>query len=733
MMRQRSLARTPAVVCSLALLSTLVAPIAAQTPRAETRAVRLDDLDRLKDVRDPQISPEGRWIAYTVSSVDLAKDRDNVDIWMSSWDGREHIQLTSTPDRESRPRFSPDGKYLAFLSGRQQGEEGEKKSGAQLWLLNRQGGEAVRITELKGGVSDYEWAPDSTRLVLVVSDPDESDEESADKPAPDKPAPDKPGADKPAATSPDKPKKPKTPKPIVIDRYTFKRDIEGYLGKQRSHLSLLTLATRKVDVLTSGVYDETLPSWSPDGQRIAFVSKRGPDPDRTNDGNVFVMDAKPGAEARQLTTFAGPDDDARPAWSPDGSTIAYLQGSEPRLFAYNLNQLAVVPSAGGTPRILTASLDRAVSAPKWTPDGSALLFVIEDDRAQHLGRLKVGAGSIASGPNPSGPAPTGAVERLVSGRRVLNEFSVSREGRIAALSSVPTEPSEVHVLDGTSLRKVSAQNADLLAELRLGITEDATFTAKDGTKVNGVVVKPADYQAGRRYPLLLVIHGGPNGQDEQEFTFQRELFAAHGYVVLAVNYRGSSGRGHAYQTAIYADWGHKEVVDLLAGVDGLIAQGIADPNRLGIGGWSYGGILTNYTIATDPRFKAATSGAGSSLQTSMYGTDQYIFQYDTEMGRPWKSPDVWMKVSYPFFKADRIKTPTLFMGGEKDFNVPIAGSEQMYQALRSEGVDTQLVVYPGQFHGLTIPSYRKDRLQRYLDWYGRYLKADAPAPTSASK
>ncbi len=708
-MRQSSSLWMFAVLCPITAVAVLASPPAVDAQTAAPRAVRLDDLDRLRDVRDPQVSPEGRWIAYTVSSVDVPKDKDNVDVWMSSWDGREHIQLTSTPDRESRPRWSPDGRYLTFLSGRTQGDDGEKKAGAQLWLLNRQGGEAVRVTDLKGGVSDYEWSPDSSRIVLVVADPDDDDE------ATPKPTADQPAGDKPAAEAP---KKPKTPKPIVIDRYTFKRDGDGYLGKQRSHLSVLTLATRKVDSLTTGIYDESLPSWSPDGQRLAFISKRGPEPDRTNDGNVFVMDAKPGAEARQLTTFVGPDDDARPAWSPDGASIAYLQGSEPKFYAYNLNQLAVIPSTGGAPRLLTTSLDRGVSAPRWTPDGSSLLFVIEDDRAQHLGRVR------ASG---------GAIERLVAGRRVTSEFSVSREGKIAALSSIPTEPAEVHALDGATLRKVSAQNADLVRDLRFGVTEDATFTAKDGTTVNAIVVKPSDFQVGRRYPLLLVIHGGPNGQDEQEFTFQRELFAAHGYVVLAVNYRGSSGRGAAYQTAIFADWGNKEVVDLLAAVDGLIAQGVADPNRLGIGGWSYGGILTNYTIATDPRFKAAASGAGSSLQTSMYGSDQYIFQYDTEMGRPWKNPDVWMKVSYPFFKADRIKTPTLFMCGEKDFNVPIVGSEQMYQALRSEGVATQLIVYPGQHHGLTVPSYRKDRLQRYLDWYAKYLKADTPTPTSASK
>ena len=191
---------------------------------------------------------------------------------------------------------------------------------------------------------------------------------------------------------------------------------------------------------------------------------------------------------------------------------------------------------------------------------------------------------------------------------------------------------------------------------------------------------------------------------------------------MAVNYRGSNGRGSAYQKAIFADWGDKEVIDLLGAVDQAVALKIADPARLGIGGWSYGGILTDYTIATDGRFKAAISGAGSALQLSMYGTDQYIRQYELEIGVPWKAKDAWIKISYPFFHADRIKTPTLFMGGEKDFNVPIVGGEQMYQALKSLGIETQLVIYPGQFHGITTPSYVRDRVERYLAWYGKFLK-----------
>lgn len=195
-----------------------------------------------------------------------------------------------------------------------------------------------------------------------------------------------------------------------------------------------------------------------------------------------------------------------------------------------------------------------------------------------------------------------------------------------------------------------------------------------------------------------------------------------GYTVIAVNYRGSNGRGLNYCKAIYADWGNKEVKDLLGAVDEIIKQGLADPEHLGIGGWSYGGILTNYTIASDSRFKAAASGAGSSLQISMYGIDQYTLQYDSEIGAPWKNTDKWIKLSYPFFHADKIKTPVLFMSGLKDFNVPTAGSEQMYQALKSQGIVTELILYPNQFHGISKPSYQVDRLKRYINWYDKYLK-----------
>jgi dipeptidyl aminopeptidase/acylaminoacyl peptidase len=668
-------------------LAWLAVPAAAQSAK---RPIVLDDLSKVRAVGDPQRSPEGQWVAYTVGTTDAEKDERDTDIWMTRWDGSEHIRLTSSPDSESRPRWSPDGKYLAFLTSR--GDEDEKKKGAQVWLLNRAGGEAQKLTDVKGGVSDFAWSPDAKRLALVVNDPDPNDD-------PEK----KEGW------------KRKTKPPVVIDRYHFKQDREGYLERLYAHLALFDVAAKKLDVLTTGQVDDSDPAWSPDGTTIAFRSKRAhKDPDRTQNADLYVIDARAGAQPRALTVTSE-DERGRPAWSPDGQQVAVLVGDVDKYYAYDLDKLALVPASGGAPRLLTAPLDRPVSAPVWTADGRALVFGVDDDRASYIGRV---------------PAAGGTIEKLATGRRVVSNPTVARgdEG-IAVLAATPGELPEVYALEKGQLRRLSTQNDALLAELQLATVEDFTSKSKDGTVVNGLLTKPAAYQAGKRYPTLLYIHGGPNGQDDYAFNFDREFFAAHGYVVLEINYRGSSGRGEAFQKAIFADWGNKEVVDLLGAVDEAVRMGIADPDRLGLGGWSYGGILTNYTIATDPRFKAAVSGASSSMQFSMYGLDQYIVQYEQEMGLPWKAKDAWMKVSYPFFNADRIRTPTLFLCGEKDFNVPIAGVEQMYQALRSLDVPTQLVIYPGQFHGLTVPSYQRDRLQRFLDWWNKYLQPGA-APTA---
>src|SRR3954470_21309750 len=676
------------------VLSVLIIPSVAL---AQKRPLAVDDIYNVKDVRDPQRSPDGKWVAYVVSRAIKDGDKNDTDIWMAAWDGSQELQVTSSPDGESQPRWSPDNKYLSFISSRQ----GAK--GGQLWLMNRAGGEAIKVSEVKPGISSYAWSPDARRIVFVVSEPDPRDPKDDDKDS---------QADKK-----------KTPPPIVIDRYHFKQDVEGYLRGAKDHLYLFDVATKKAEALTTGaLYEEDDPVWSPDGTQIAFVSKRGTgDLDRNDNTDVWVIEARPGAQPRQVTTSPVADEGPL-SWSPDGKQIAYLTGEELKYSAYTQNRLAVIAASGGQPRLLAESLDRPIRQPQWAKDGSSIAFIVSDDRSQYPARIGVsGSGSDK-------------VERLVTAKSVIGNLSAGTgDGAFAVLAATDTELPEVAALESGKLRRLSHQNDDWLSKVMLGTTEEFTSTSKDGTEVHGLIVKPATFQAGRKYPTLLRIHGGPNGQDEHAFSFEREIFAANGYVVVAVNYRGSNGRGAAYQKAIFADWGGKEVIDLLGAMDYVQKLPYVDADRLGIGGWSYGGILTDYTIATDGRFKAATSGAGSALQLSMYGVDEYITQYENEIGPPWKSQDLWIKISYPFFHADKIKTPTLFLGGDKDFNVPLVGGEQMYQALRSLGVDTQLVIYPAQFHGLTTPTYKIDRFQRYLDWYDKYLKPASKTTTTGGR
>jgi len=677
-----------------------IAAFALAQPPAK-RLLKIEDMHRFHDVRDAQISPDGKWVAYTVNSVDIAADKGDTDVWITSWDGTQHLRMTTSPESETAPRWSPDGRYLSFLSSRP-----GKAKGNQVWLLDRSGGEAQQFTDVKGRLSGYEWSPDSKKLLLVVADRDPND-----------PADDDTGAPGVRGGS-----GARAPKPIVIDRYKFKQDVAGYLNQPAPRLYLFDIETKKTDALTDTALEATGPSWSPDGKWIAFTGRSGKDAERYNTSNVFVMEARAGATPRQVTQYDGIKASAsrgRVEWSPDGSRLVYLQSTGAKQGAYNMNRVAVVAVAGGEPKMLAGRLDRGVSAPRFTRDGAAILFLVADDRSEYPARV---------------PADDGPVQRLIGGQLVVSAIEQGKDGRIAVIAANDTKPAEVHALENAELRTLTHHNDALMSEFLLGATEEFTCTAKDGNEVHGLIVKPPDYQAGRKYPTLLRIHGGPNGQDQHAFNFERQLFAANGYVVVAVNYRGSSGRGEKYQTVISADWGNKEVIDLQAAMDHVAAMGLADPDHLGIGGWSYGGILTDAMIAKDHRFKAATSGAGTAFPLALYGVDQYIIQYDEEIGPPWKvGLEPWMRISYAFLHADQIKTPTLFLGGEKDFNVPLMGGEQMYQALRSLGVPTALVVYPGQNHGIARPSYQKDRMERYLAWYAKYLKPEPPpAATSGA-
>ncbi len=659
---------------------------------SELRLFQPADIHRIKTVEDIALSRDGTWVAYSVTSTDTESDETYSNLFMARFDGTAKLQLThGKKGGESHPRFSPDGRFLAFVTARggDDDESDDPEFMDQVWRMNLSGGEAERLTSFPGGVSAFEWAPEGDRLVVVANDPEDKAADAEDK-------------DK------KKGKKSDTPKPIVVDRYQFKEDGVGFLARRYERLYLFDIARATHEQLTAaGDFHSTEPDWSPDGRSIVFTSKRGGDPDRHGNSDIYLIAAEAGASARRLSDWEGPD--FSPRFSPDGKQVAYLQGGPPKYADYDPAQLALVSVSGGKPGFPLGNLDRHVESPRWSPNGKHIYVLLTDDRTIVVARVAAKGGK-AERLSPSVATPGAAYE-----------FAIGPRGPVA-LTTFPTAPKEIYrVSDGHAL---TSHNEALRSEIAWAGGERFDSVSEDGVSVGSVLWKPPGFRPGVAYPTIALVHGGPVAQDSLEFEMTSQILAAQGYLVVNPNYRGSNGRGREFSRAIYADWGNLEIKDIHAVMDKLVKDGLSDPKRLGIGGWSYGGMNTNYAIATDTRFSAAVSGAAISNALAGYGTDQYIRQYENEIGLPWESIDGYLRISHPFFNADKIKTPTLFMCGEKDFNVPLINSEQMYQALRTLNIPTELVIYPGQYHGLRTPSYRQDRLERMIAWYDRYLKTD---------
>ena len=649
------------------------------------RPLTVDDYFAIERLSSPRLSPDGESVAYTVTSTSLDRNASESRIWTVPISGGEPLAMTAAASSASQPRWSPDGEYLSFLSSRGGDDGSDEDPKSQVWVLRRQGGEAMQLTEEEQGVSSYEWAPDGARLVLIMKDPATDDAGKWGKMG---------GA---AAAA-----------PWVVDRLFFKQDYVGYLDHRRDHLYVFYLATKKTSQITSGDYDDAQPAWSPDGRTIAFVSNRTDEPDDNFDSDVWLVDAgnvDRGETIVQVTGRAGVD--SSPAWSPDGRRLAYVTTTtSPEFHQYAIDHLAVVSIDGGDRRILTEALDRSVRSPRFMADGSEIQFLVVDSGEVHLGSV---------------PAEGGSVERVIAGARRVIETD-ARNDTVVALISELHMPGNLFVSQASELRQLTHNNDEHMARIDLALVDNVHFPSRDGTQIEGWIFKPPSFDPELRYPTLLRIHGGPVGQYDFGFNFEAQLFAANGYVVVTPNPRGSAGYGYDFQKATWRAWGVDDTEDVIAGVDHAIALGYADPERLGVGGWSYGGILTNYVITQSDRFKAAISGASVGHWISNYGHDHYMKYYHYEWGLPWETREVWEETS-PFNRVDRIVTPTLWMGGEKDWNCPVINSEQMYQAMRALGrADTRLVVYPGQHHSIQLPTYRRDLYERYLAWYDKYLR-----------
>ncbi len=647
--------------------------------QAKPRPLTIDDLFKIKRVGSPELSPEGEWVAYTVTNTTLKEDKSKTRIWMAPALGGIPLPMTGEGSSANSPQWSPDGKYLSFLASRKEGK-------SQVWALDRRGGEAQQLTDIPQGVSAYKWSPDGKRLLLSLRDPKPEDLENDEAK-----------------------KKAKKPEPWIIDRLQFKRDRSGYLDNRHTHFYVFELGAKEPIQITSGEFDDSQPAWSPDGKKIAFVSNRTDNPDGNSNSDIWIVasdNTDKGQTLHQLTH--NPGSDSSPAWSPDGKSIAYVTVIEPDIIWYATSHLAIISVQEGEPQILTRSLDRNVSSPRFSPDGTSIYFLLEDSAERHLARIGIDGNNL---------------KRPVSGQRSVRSFVLGKDGQAVLLISDPHIPGEVFVADESELKKITGVNDEFMAGLKLGEVKNIHFNSKDGTEIEGFITLPLGFDPSLRYPTLLRIHGGPVSQYDFSFNFESQLFAANGYVVVRVNPRGSSGYGQQFSLALWQNWGVKDFEDVMAGVDHAIAQGYADPDRLGVGGWSYGGILTNYVITQTDRFKGAITGASEVLYVANYGHDHYQLQWEKEMGLPWENREVWERLS-PFNRVTSIVTPTLIMGGEKDWNVPILNSEQLYQALKRLGRTTQLVVYPGESHGIRTPSFQKDRYERYLAWYGIYVKGE---------
>jgi len=667
---------------------------------AERRGMLPTDLYELTAVSDPQLSPDGTRVAFITTRMDRSENAYRSSIWLIDLVGGAPRRLTTGQARDRAPRWSPDGRLLVFVS--------DRTGTDQLWILPSDGGEPWRLTGMRDRASAPAWSPDGTRLAFLAQV--------------------QPGTDPLRERDPGDPAD--EARVRVIERLKYRHNGEGFRDRP-TQLFVVGVDGGTPRQLTFGEPEVEEPSWSPRGDEIAVVSAREPERDFDAISDIWVVRASDGS-LRKVTTSEGPA--ASPSWSPDGERIAYIGHTHPEMGSGHNHRLRLVSAAGGDSRTLTDRLDRnlqiafrpyPVPAPAWAPDGHTIYFLHQDRGAVVLSRIRDQGGEA---------------ELVVGGERCLSGFDLDRQGRaVVFTATAPTDPGELSTVDARSglERQLTHFNAGWLGRVQLSAPERLQARAADGSPLDLWIMRPAAFQAGRRYPALINVHGGPHTQYGWPFFDEFQIQAAAGYVVVYGNPRGSHGYGEAFAIAIRGDWGNLDFGDVLAITDRAAEEPYVDAGRLGILGGSYGGYMTSWVVGHTTRFKAAVSERAVNNLFSQFGTSDIgsLHMAAAWGGTPQEIPQKYLEHS-PVMYANQIQTPLLILHSEQDLRCCIEQGEQLYTALKRLRRTVRMVRFPGESHELSRsgkPQHRVERFHYILDWFGRFLgAAAAPQPAAVA-
>ena len=687
----------------IARLSVLLAafclplPALAAPPEGPSRTFEARDLFSLEVASDPQISPDGSRIAYVRRSGDIMTDRMRPTIWLIDTGNGQHMPLAAGPGSHSQPRWSPDGRRLAFISTAEGGT-------AQLFVRWMESGEAVRITGLPTTPSSIAWSPDGRHIAYTMFVPGEGMK---------------------LGSPPSRPEGAKWADPLEIHTaLTYRTDEEGYLKPGYSHIFLVASDGGAPRQLSFGeVHDNGPLSWTPDGRALIFSGNRTPDWEQQPlNSEVHRLDIGTGA-ITALTDRDGPDNE--PVMSPDGRLIAYT-GFDDRRLGYQNGALYVMDRNGGNRRLLTGGLDRSVESPVWAADSRSIYVAYEDLAVRKVARIGLD-GSIRTVAEGLAGA---SLDRPYTG----GSFSVARDGSVAATTGTATRPADVMLVAGGRTRHLTRLNSELLASKTLGAVRKIAVTSFDGRPIDAWLTLPPNHVPGRRVPLILEIHGGPFAAYGPYFSTDNQLYASAGFAVLSTNPRGSTSYGEDFANQIHHAYPGRDYDDLIAAVDAAIAEGYADPDKLFVTGGSGGGVLTAWIVGKTDRFKAAATQKPVIDWTSFALTaDAPAFFSRYWFGKyPWEDQEAFWRRS-PLSLVGNVKTPTLVVVGSEDYRTPVSEAEQYYSALRVRGVPTALVKVPGASHGgiAARPSQSGAKAAAIIAWFRKYENgAPAAAPSN---